>query len=169
MLPDRIADALAGVCAALVSCPATWLVTGSVAAALHRLPVVPNDLDIETDAAGAYDVQRRLGGQVVRPVGYSATDRVRSHFGITCWAGIAVEIMGDLQIKLAGDGWLVSRPVVERRAWVTYDRTRVPVISALALARFYRDLGRPEQAELVCRGLGSEGLDSRGLDFRELG
>ncbi|MCW5852548.1 MAG: hypothetical protein KIT87_20910, partial [Anaerolineae bacterium] len=59
----------------------TWAVTGSVGMALQGIPVEPHDIDLQTDAAGAYEIQRRLAEYSVQPVAFLAGERMRSHFG----------------------------------------------------------------------------------------
>ena len=37
-----------------------WVVTGSLGFALQGVPVQPNDIDIQTDKVGAYEIERRF-------------------------------------------------------------------------------------------------------------
>ena len=77
-----------------------WAVTGSLSFALQGVPVDPHDIDIQTDEAGAYEIERRFSACVVRKVAFSAAERIRSHFGALEIDGIKVEIMGEVQKRL---------------------------------------------------------------------
>lgn len=80
-----------------------WIVTGSLGFALQGVPVEIHDIDIQTDKAGAYEIERRFSEFVTRKITFSCTERIRSHFGALTIDGIKVEIIGDIQ-KWLNDG-----------------------------------------------------------------
>jgi len=85
----------------LAGSSAVWAVTGSLGMALQGMPVTVNDIDIQTDRSGAYEIERRFAPFVTRKVTFSEAETIRSHFGSLTIDGIRVEIMGDIQ-KAAG-------------------------------------------------------------------
>ena len=99
-----------------------YKVVGGTSVALHGVPIRVKDLDLETDAGGAYRFQALFAGQVVEPVALRESDLYRSHFGRFDFDGVAVEVMGELQ-RREGDGW-VSTAAVTR---TTVDLGGVPV------------------------------------------
>src|SRR4030042_2753905 len=104
-IPRQHIRALRTIQEALADGDANWVVTGSTAFALRGMPVNPEDIDIQTDRAGAYEIERRLRRFVVKPVAFSAAERIRSHFGELEIEGMKVEIMGDIEKRNADGSW----------------------------------------------------------------
>ncbi len=127
----------------------SWVVTGSLSFALQGLPLEPHDIDIQTDREGAYEIERRFSSSVSRKVVFSATERMRSHFGALLIDGIVVEIMGDIQKRLEDGTW--ERPVDLRsqRKFVHVDDMEIPVLSLEYEAEAYMKMGRLERAEML--------------------
>ncbi|MBS1253288.1 MAG: hypothetical protein MAG451_02337 [Anaerolineales bacterium] len=90
----------------------TYKVVGGASAALHGVPVAVKDLDIETDAEGAYRFQELFADHVVKSVALRESDAYRSHFGRFDFDGVAVEVMGDL-CRRKGEGWVSSTATTE--------------------------------------------------------
>ncbi len=82
-----------------------YTVVGGGSLALHGLPLVVRDLDIETAAADAYRFGELFAGQVVAPVTLREGATYRSHFGRFDFDGVPVEIMGNLE-RREGDRWV---------------------------------------------------------------
>jgi S-adenosylmethionine-dependent methyltransferase len=80
-------------------------VVGGASVALHGVPVPVKDLDIETDAEGAYRFQALFPDHVVEPVALSESEAYCSHFGRLEFDGVTVEIMGDLH-RREGREWV---------------------------------------------------------------
>lgn len=99
-----------------------YKVVGGAAAALHGVPVPVNDLDIETDAEGAYRFQTLFPNHVVEPVALRESEVYRSHFGRFDFDGVAVEVMGDLH-RREGEQWVPTAATTE----TTVDLDGVPV------------------------------------------
>lgn len=124
-----------------------WVVTGSVAFALREISwPTPTDIDIQTDKAGAYEIEKKLAEYRTRPVSLSETERIRSHFGQLQIGGITVEIMGDIQHRLPGGQWSEAVDIVGEREWLEVDGLRLPVLSLAYEAEAYERLGRKEAA-----------------------
>jgi hypothetical protein len=99
-----------------------YKVVGGAAAALHGVPLPVNDLDIETDAEGAYRFQSLFADHVVEPVALRENETYRSHFGRFDFDGVVVEVMGDLQ-RREGERWVPTAATTE----TTVDLDGVPV------------------------------------------
>ena len=129
--------------------PIVWVVTGSLGMALQGVPIEVHDIDIQTDRNGAYEIERRLAEYVVKPVTYSESERIRSHFGMLEIDGIKVEIMGDLQKRLDNQSWEEPVKVERYRRWVEVTGMRIPVLSLEYEYQAYLKLGRVEKAEML--------------------
>lgn len=130
-----------------------WVVTGSMGMALQGVPFEVHDIDIQTDHAGAYQVEARLMEFVVTPVRYTVSERIRSHLGELEVEGVRVEIMGGIEKLIEG----VSEPPVDvrdHRCWVALNDVRVPVLSLEYECEAYLKLGRAEKAEALRAWLG---------------
>ena len=129
--------------------PIDWVVTGSLGMALQGVPIEVRDIDIQADRDGAYEIERRHAEYVVKPVNYSKSERIRSHFGMLKIDDIKVEIMGDLQKHLDNQTWEDPVKVERYRHWVEVTGMRIPVLSLDYEYRAYLKLGRVEKAEML--------------------
>jgi hypothetical protein len=82
-----------------------WALTGSASFALSRIDFVVNDIDLQTDKLGAYQIEQCFSDHIFQPVTFSSSDRIRSHFGVLLIDGLRVEIMRDLQKRLPNGEW----------------------------------------------------------------
>ena len=105
MLPWRHLEALREIEARLRGGGVRWALTGSASFALQGVPVEVHDIDVQTDAAGAYALAYRFAEAVTRPVAFSEAERMRSHFGALRLWGVSVEIMGDIAKRLPDGRW----------------------------------------------------------------
>ncbi len=128
--------------AALRGQNALWVITGSTSFALRGLPFTPNDIDLQTDAPGAYAVEQALRPFVVQPVTFSGTPQIRSHFGQLKLAGIKVEIMGDME-KWVNGRWEPPPDLTQHREFVTVDGLELPVLALAYEREAYEKMGRP--------------------------
>jgi hypothetical protein len=126
-----------------------WALTGSTSFALQEVPVEPDDVDVQTTAAGAHEIAERFREALVDPVTHSTGDGVRSQFGRLRVAGVEVEVMGGPKKRRPGGGWEEPVDVTEHRRFVTLDGRRVPVLSPSYEARAYERLGREQRAALL--------------------
>ena len=127
-----------------------WAVTGSLGFALQNVPAAtPHDIDLQTDEAGAYEIERLLSEYVTRNVAFSSVENIRSHFGALTIDGIKVEIMGDISKRLEDSTW--ERPVdLERyKQFVEVEGMQVPVLSLEYEYQAYLKLGRLEKAQML--------------------
>lgn len=127
-----------------------YKVVGGASAALHGVPLPVNDLDIETDAGGAYRFQALFAGQAIEPVALCESETYRSHLGRFVLDGVTVEVMGDLERREAG-GWVSSSAQTETTADVEGLAVRVSWLEEETLAYIRRRrLERAAQCLLHC-------------------
>jgi acetyl esterase/lipase len=134
-----------------------WALTGSLSHALQGLPIAVHDIDVQTDAASAYEIERRFAGQVTRPVRFAEAERIRSHYGALAIDGIAVEIMGDIETRGADGLWVTPPDLGQLRRVVGVAGLAVPVLALEHEIEAYRRLGRHERAEELSRWLAGTG------------
>lgn len=140
-----------------------WALTGSLGMALQGAPVEPRDVDVQTDAAGAYEIERRLAEFVTLPVRFSATEAVRSHFGALRIGGLDVEIIGAIEKRAPDDGWLGPPGLARIIRWVSVDDLQVPVLDLEYELAAYRTLGRLDRVRVVERWLAEQrGVEGQG-------
>ncbi len=139
-----------------------WAVTGSLGFALQGVPVEPHDIDIQTDEAGAYAMERLFAECVARPVAFCQGERIRSHFGELEINGVKVEIMGAVQKRNADGSWEEPVDPQQHRVLVQVGEMRVPVLALEYEYQAYLKLGRVERAALLGRWLARRGPHGEG-------
>ncbi|GAC1349272.1 MAG: hypothetical protein NVSMB27_20830 [Ktedonobacteraceae bacterium] len=148
---------------ALKGSDVNWVVTGSLNFALQGLPLTPHDIDIQTDAVGAYEIAHRFAPYVTRQVTFSSTERIRSHFGALLIDGITVELMGDIQKRLEDGTWEDRVDLNRHKLFVLLEEMEIPLLSLEYEAQAYRKLGRIGRARMLreashhrhCQGSGN--------------
>lgn len=153
LIPPAFVQALAVLAQRLQSGQLIWVITGSVGFALHGLPVTPHDLDIQSDAADVYEIERRLSEFVVQPVRLSATDRIRSHFGKLQIGDVRVELMGDIEKRLPDGSWERPPDLLNYREFIEFQGMNLPVLSLEYEQQAYARLGREEKAHQLAEWL----------------
>ena len=135
----------------------TWAVSAGMNLALQGVPVQAHDIDLRTDAAGAFEIERRLATFVVRRVQFSVGDRIRSLFGALRIDDITVEIIGDAE-TLRDDGtWESSEGWAERRVFLELGSNLVPVLPLDLEHQMYGRLGRADKVEVLARWFSQQG------------
>lgn len=157
MIEQRYLDVLRIVVRRLTGEALAWAVTGSCGFALQGLDLAVHDIDLQTDGPGAYAIERAFAERSVRKVAFSAAERIRSHFGALEIDGVKIEIMGDLQKRLADGIWEPPVDVARHRRWVKTGNMRIPVLSLEYEYGAYLALGRIERAERLGRWLKEHG------------
>lgn len=135
-----------------------WVVTGSLSFALQEVPVTPHDIDIQTDATGAYEIERYFSSFVIRSVVFSSTEKIRSHFGALMIDGIKVELMGDIQKQLADGSWEEPVDLERHKRFVEVEGMQIPVLSLEYEYEAYLKLGRFERAHMLKDVLQGKGI-----------
>jgi hypothetical protein len=150
MLPPEHLNVLRKLYSKLDGSEVNWVVTGSVSFCLQGVPVSPNDIDIQTDESGAYEIERTFKDFLVRKVKFSSTDRIRSHFGALMIDGVQVEIMGAIQKFYDGE-WEDPIDIDRHKKIVTLEDMEIPVLNLSYEAEAYRRFGRLEMADKIKR------------------
>ncbi len=127
----------------------TWTITGSLGLALHGMDVGINDIDLQTDEDGAYQIEDAFRSNVIRKVTFSEAKGIRSHFGELRVREVTVEMMGALQKKLPSGEWEPPVDVEKHREFVDFEGMRLPVLSLSYEEQAYRKLGRTEKADKI--------------------
>ena len=126
-----------------------WAITGSLGFALQGMEVEANDIDLQTDAAGAYGIERAFSRNVVCGVRFSVSEKIASHWGELKIEDVKVEIMGALQKKSPDGTWESPVEVNQHREFVSFEDMRLPVLSLKYEEQAYRKLGRTEKADRI--------------------
>jgi len=108
-----------------------------------------HDIDLRTTAHDAYALESLFQPYQKRSVNFASTGTVQSHFGALDINGVQVEIIGDMQHRLADGTW---EPIVDMnrfKVWVALDDIEVPVMSLPFLYQAYQLLGRADKVELL--------------------
>lgn len=155
-IPPSHREALRLLVARLAGEPVVWALTGSTSFALQGVAVAVNDIDVQTGGEQAYLLAACFPEQVLWPVTFSGTGRVRSHFGVLIIAGVIVELMGGLQKRLLDGSWEEPVDVARHRRFVSLDDLSVPVLDLAYEEQAYRLLGRVERANLLLSHLTKE-------------
>ena len=139
--------------ARLLNTDVNWVVTGSFGFALQGVPVQSNDIDIQTDKAGAYAIESLFSDAVIRKVKFSATERIKSHFGALQIDDVEVEIMGDIQKRGTDGVWEEIVDLPRYKQMVEIAGLLVPVLSLEYEYQAYLKFGRVERAKMLRRWL----------------
>ena len=156
MIDPAYLNVLCQIHARLFNTDVNWVVTGSLGFALQGVPVQPNDIDLQTDKAGAYEIESLFSNVAIRKVKFSATERIRSHFGALQIDDIEVEIMGDIQKRGADGVWEEIVDLGHYRRMVEINGLLVPVLSLEYEYQAYLKFGRTERAKMLRRWLDDE-------------
>ena len=133
-----------------------WAVTGSLGFALQGVPIEPNDIDIQTDKRGAYEIERYFSEFMTKRVTLSSTEKIRSYFGEFMINRIKVEIMGDIQKSLEDGSWENPVDLEHHKRVVEVEGMQVPVLSLEYEYQAYLKLGRIDKAEMLRNWLQGE-------------
>jgi len=138
---------------ALEAAGVNWVVTGSLGLALQGVPLVPHDIDIETDAQGTYRVAELFADKVSKPIAFSTGNRIRSHFGALQIGGLKVEVMGGMEHQREDDTWESPADLDVHKRYVNACGMRIPVLALEYEREAYAKMGRLERAEQIARAI----------------
>ena len=126
-----------------------WVLTGSLAFALQGIPLEVHDIDIQTDKNGAYEIAGLFPVHLRKPVTFSSTGIIRSHFGHLLIDGIKVEIMGDVQTRLPDSSWQSPPDLFTLRRYIARGDLKIPVLPLEYEYQAYLKLGRYQTAKVL--------------------
>ncbi|MCA9986602.1 MAG: hypothetical protein KDE59_19975 [Anaerolineales bacterium] len=145
-LPSGFLAVIETICTTLRPHNILWALTGSASFALQGMKLPIKDIDLQTDAVGACKIEAVLAEFVERPVSYSSTGRIRSHYGGLHLNGIQVEIIGDVEHLQANGSWSTPPDIKEACRWISYKALKIPVMSLAHEALAYERMGRLARA-----------------------
>ena len=145
-LPGPHTSALRILVSRLRAADILWALTGSTAFALQGLPIEPGDIDVQTDEAEAYAIERLFAEHVVRPVRPRNGARITSHFGALELEGITVEIMGDIRKRVPAGPWQPPPDLAALVRWIDWGELRMPVVPLEYEQHAHAELGRLDRA-----------------------
>jgi len=151
-------NVLRKICTSLQDCRYPWAITGSLGLSLQGMTIAVNDIDIQTDRNGAFEIESRLAATIVEPVRYLVSERIRSYLGRLEIDGIRVEIMGDIAKLLDDQTWEEPIQVAQYRRWLEIDGFQIPVLPLTYEYEAYLKLGRMEKADMIGQFLGQNRL-----------
>lgn len=125
-----------------------WAITGSTAFALQGLPIVPNDIDIQTNKYGAYEIEKLFINNIRKRVKFCSTEKIRSHFGVVVIEGLKVEIMGDTEKYFDGK-WEEPIELTKYRQFVKVNNIELPVLDLKYEYEAYLKMGRLERCRIM--------------------
>lgn len=160
MIDGRYFDVLHSISERLNDSGVNWVVTASLSLALQGVPVEVHDIDIKTDQAGAYEIERLFSESVIAKMCHKEADTVLSHFGQLMIDGIKVDVMGDVQYRRADGTWEEPADWALHKRVIEVGAMQVPVLSLAYEYEGYQRLGRAEKVELLRRWLGIESTSS---------
>ena len=125
-----------------------WVITGSTAFAIQEIPLTPNDIDIQTDKDGAYQIEECFKEFVITKVRLSSNGKISSHFGCLEIHGVKVEIMGDIQKNINGT-WEEPINLEKYKTYVELYDMKLPVLDLKYECEAYMKMGGIEKAEIL--------------------
>ncbi|MFH1184430.1 MAG: hypothetical protein V1755_05245 [Chloroflexota bacterium] len=149
MIPAQFLPPLRKIHASLINSGVNWAITGSLGMALQGMDLPINDIDLQTDEDGAYEIERRLAEYVVVPVLYKASEQMRSRLGKLSIEGLKVEVIGGMQKRSQDGVWEAPVDITAHRRWVEVEGLSIPVLSLEHEYEAYRLMGRHEKAEKI--------------------
>lgn len=153
--------ALRIICERLASLDCPWALTGSLSLALQGVEVDVADIDLQTDAQGAYLLQEHLADYLVKPVELIESENICSHFGTFEIEGQKVEVMGAIQKRLPGGDWDAHPPLTKLIRQVQVGDLRVPVLDLEYEMKAYTILGRLQKAALIGEAISRRAASSK--------
>jgi hypothetical protein len=150
-VPQPLRDVLRLIASQLHGTSINWAVTASCSLALQGVQVAVHDIDVRTTAQDAYALESVFRPYQKRRVTFASTGIVQSHFGALEINGVEVEIIGDMQHRLADGTWEPIVDINRFKVWVALDDIQLPVMSLPYLYEGYQLLGRTDKIEVLKR------------------
>jgi hypothetical protein len=129
---------------------ANWAIFGSMNLLLQGLPIDPRDIDILTDAEGAYEIEKALTKYSIRKVVYCSDGKVTSHFGALEIAGVKAEIVGDYTLNK--DMQLILD--VKDKIMILFEGMQIPCLPLEKELAAYDKEEKSERVKLIKETLG---------------
>jgi hypothetical protein len=148
MLPEKYLRVLHEIYNKLKVLNINWVITGSTSFIIQGIPLKSNDIDIQTDKEGAYQIEECLKEYSTSKVCLLSNGKISSHFGCLEIDNIKIEIMGDIQ-KYVNDTWEEPVNLEEHKRYITLDGMNLPFLDLEYEYKAYLKMGRVEKAMLL--------------------
>lgn len=148
MIPEKYVNVLQKIYEKLNGLNINWVITGSTAFIIQGVPLKPNDIDIQTDKEGAYQIEECFKELVKSKVCLSSNGKISSYFGCLEIDGIKVEIMGDIQKNINGV-WEKPVDLKQYKKNIVLNGMSLPVLDLEYEYNAYMKMGRVEKATLL--------------------
>lgn len=125
-------------------CVDPWTLIGSAAAALAGAPVTVADVDVSTSRRDAQTMADRWQARLDATYVPADGDRFRSWFARFRYPGLAVEVMGGLEL-FGATGWQAVR--IDGIIDVNIGGLTVPIPTVAEQLRVLRSFGRPKDRQ----------------------
>lgn len=155
MMNEKIKSALLYICCCLEEYDLLWALTGSTNFNIQGINIDINDIDVQTDENSAYKFEKIFKKHIVKPVVFSSTDKIRSHFGVFEINDVKVEVMGDIQKRLPNGEWEKKKELKDIIDFAIFEGHKVPVLNLAYEENAYRILGRVKKADMIKNFLNS--------------
>lgn len=148
-IPDKFTKALTQIITSLEGKGISWALTGSMGFALQGVPVTPNDIDLQTDTRGAYEIEQILCDCITRSVTPKTIEGMRIVVGRLDIEDVQVDIVGGVQKKQLDGSYELPVDIEEHKLFVEYQGMQVPVLNLNYEQKAYLRLGRLEKAAML--------------------
>lgn len=149
MLPPQHLKVLRQIAPLLNDKGMNWAITGSTGFVLQGVPLFPHDIDLQSDEAGAYEIERLLSAYRTRPIALREGEFARSHIGSFTIDGLEVEVMGELQKRNSEGKWSEPVQFAQQKHFVQVEELLLPVLRLEYEIEAYRLLGRQAKAQML--------------------
>ena len=148
MLPEQHMKVLQKIYDKLNGTNINWAITGSTAFAIQGIPLIPNDIDIQSDKDGAYQIEEFMKEFSVKRICLSSNGKISSYFGCLVIDNIKVEIMGDIQKNINGT-WEEPVDLKKYKTYITLQNMKLPILDLEYEYEAYMKMGRVEKAMIL--------------------
>jgi hypothetical protein len=126
----------------------TWALTGSAGLRLQGVDLPVHDLDIQTDQATVYEIEKRLAEFMHTPVHLWESPGMRSLDGKATVEGVEIELLANIAHKMPDGSWSTFTDF-SRRIWIDLGGPRVATFPLEDELIAYEAMGRTEKAALI--------------------
>jgi hypothetical protein len=135
-------EALKIITSKLATTDIRWAVYASGALALQGVDIIPDDLDIITDAKGASVMHGLLGEYEAKSFKKTPSDKFKSDpFILFLIKGVRVEVAGDFCIK-TGDRWILMSYLLDTATTICLGDMKIPTPTLHEMVMVYQMMGR---------------------------
>jgi hypothetical protein len=136
-----------------------WVLTGSLALAIHGVDTTINDIDILTDVKSADIIADALKEFKIEPMQYKTSSQFKSYYGLFNINNVKVEVFADLEI-LQEDEWvqIVKSRIKEIKR---FENMTIPLLELREEYEAYKSMGRKEKAKKILEFLEKENENFR--------